>query len=104
RYVRLGCGICWDQWFPESARIMSLMGAELLLYPTAIGRPTMGSAYEIADSKPHWQITMQGHAAANQIILAASNRIGIESGKEFHTQFYGGSFIADETGQKTAEL
>src|SRR5437764_2154516 len=65
KYVRLGCGICWDQWFPESARIMALMGAELLMYPTAIGRPTMGSADEIPNSKPHWQITMQGPAAAN---------------------------------------
>ena len=104
KYVRLGCGICWDQWFPESARIMALMGAELLMYPTAIGRPTMGSADEIPNSKPHWQITMQGHAAANQVILAASNRIGIESGNECRTQFYGGSFIAEETGAKSVEL
>jgi N-carbamoylputrescine amidase len=104
RYVNLGCGICWDQWFPETARIMTLMGAELLMYPTAIGRPTKDSPYEIANSKPHWQRTMQGHAAANQVILAASNRVGVESGKKYHTQFYGGSFIASETGAKVVEL
>ncbi len=104
RFLRLGCGVCWDQWFPEAARIMSLMGAELLLYPTAIGRPTEDSPYEVPNSKPHWQQTMQGHAAANQVMLAASNRIGLESGGAFHIQFYGSSFIADETGTKAVEL
>lgn len=103
-YLRLGVGICWDQWFPEAARIMALEGAEMLLYPTAIGRPVAGDADQPADSKPHWQRTMQGHAAANQVILAAANRIGIEAGERFETQFYGGSFIADPTGGQVMEL
>jgi len=103
-YLRLGCGICWDQWFPEVARIMSVRGAEMLLYPTAIGRPVRGESSEPKNSKPHWQQTMQGHAAANQVIVAASNRIGNEAGAAFETQFYGGSFIADPTGSKVLEL
>lgn len=103
KFARFGAGVCWDQWFPEAARIMSLRGAELLLYPTAIGRPTNGSRYEFKDSKPHWQRTMQGHAAANMVVLAAANRIGVESGGGYHTLFYGGSFIADHCGAKVAE-
>jgi len=83
---------------------MALMGAELLVYPTAIGRPVNGSPYDFPNSKPHWQQVMQGHAAANMVIVAASNRIGTESGGGFETQFYGGSFIANETGIKVAEL
>lgn len=104
KHVKLGCGVCWDQWFPEAARIMSLMGAELLIYPTAIGRPMGNSPHDFPNSKPHWQQTMQGHAAANQVILAASNRVGLETGDEHHTQFYGGSFIANETGTRVVEL
>ena len=104
KHVRLGCGVCWDQWFPEAARIMALAGAELLAYPTAIGRPVKSRAVQPTDSKPHWQRTMQGHAAANQVPLAASNRIGIETGKHDVTEFYGGSFIADATGGKLVEL
>jgi N-carbamoylputrescine amidase len=104
KYVRLGCGVCWDQWFPEAARIMALAGAELLAYPTAIGRPLKSREEQPADSKPHWQRTMQGHAAANQVPLAASNRIGVETGKDDVTQFYGGSFVADPTGGKLVEL
>jgi N-carbamoylputrescine amidase len=104
RYVKLGAAVCWDQWFPEAARAMALMGAELLAYPTAIGRPVEGSPYEFPNSLPHWQRTMQGHAAANMVIVAASNRVGIERGGGFSTAFYGGSFIADETGLKVAEL
>jgi N-carbamoylputrescine amidase len=104
RYVKLGCGVCWDQWFPEAARSMALMGAELIVYPTAIGRPVDNSPYDFPNSKPHWQQTMQGHAAANMVIVAASNRIGVEQGGGFQTQFYGGSFIADETGAKVVEL
>lgn len=103
KFAKIGAGVCWDQWFPEAARIMVLKGAEILLYPTAIGRPTEGSAEQFKDSKPHWQQTMQGHAAANMTVLAASNRIGVESGQEFHTQFYGGSFIANHFGTKVAE-
>jgi N-carbamoylputrescine amidase len=83
KYVKLGCGICWDQWFPEAARAMALKGAELLAYPTAIGRPLGVSSYQFPDSKPHWQLTMQGHAAANMVIVAASNRIGAERGGGF---------------------
>lgn len=104
RHGKIGCGICWDQWFPEAARIMALSGAEILLYPTAIGRPTQAQADEPANSKPHWQQTMQGHAAANMVVLAASNRIGIETGQKDETQFYGGSFLADATGAKVIEL
>lgn len=104
RYVKLGCAVCWDQWFPEAARAMALMGAELIVYPTAIGRPVGSSPYDFPNSKPHWQQTMQGHAAANMVIVAASNRIGVEQGGGFQTQFYGGSFIADETGAKVVEL
>jgi len=103
-YARIGVGICWDQWFPEAARIMAVKGAEVLLYPTAIGRPVRDETNEPRNSKPHWQRTMQGHAAANQVILAASNRIGSEASGPHETQFYGGSFIADATGDKMLEL
>ncbi len=101
---KLGCGVCWDQWFPEAARAMALKGAEIIVYPTAIGRPHGATTYAFPNSKPHWQTTMQGHAAANMVIVAAANRIGIERGGDFTTQFYGGSFIVDETGAKSAEL
>lgn len=104
KYVKVGAGVCWDQWFPEAARIMALKGAEVLLYPTAIGRPVDGLSHEAANSKPHWQLTMQGHAAANMVVLAASNRVGVESGGDFRTQFYGSSFIANELGAKVTEL
>ncbi|MCD8150938.1 MAG: N-carbamoylputrescine amidase [Clostridiales bacterium] len=94
RYADIGVGICWDQWFPEAARCMALMGAELLLYPTAIGsEPTLG-----IDSEPHWQRCMQGHAAANMIPVIASNRIGEEWAGDSSMAFYGSSFIADQTG------
>ena len=94
RYGRIGVGICWDQWFPEAARSMALLGAELLCYPTAIGsEPTLG-----IDSKAHWQRCMQGHAAANLVPVLVSNRIGTETEGESSMTFYGSSFIADETG------
>ena len=95
RYGKIGVGICWDQWFPECARIMALKGAELLLYPTAIGEEPQDKSI---DSQPHWQRTMQGHAAANIIPLVASNRIGVEKGAKWQVQYYGSSFIADHTG------
>ena len=97
----IGVGICWDQWFPEAARCMALLGAEILLYPTAIGSephdPTL-------DSRDHWQRVMQGHAGANLMPLVASNRIGTEHGRRGTSMtFYGSSFIADQTGAKFAE-
>ncbi len=101
KYARIGVGICWDQWFPESARIMALMGAELLFFPTAIGSEPQDPTL---DSRDHWQRTMQGHAAANLIPLIASNRIGNEQGaNNTHLTFYGSSFIADHTGAKIQE-
>jgi len=99
RYARIGAAVCWDQWFPEAARIMAVNGAEVLLYPTAIGRPVDPATSPFTNSKPHWQRAMQGHAAANVMPLAAANRIGIEG----RTRFYGGSFIADHTGDKAVE-
>ena len=94
KYADIGVGICWDQWFPEAARSMALLGAELLFYPTAIGsEPTLN-----IDSKPHWQHAMQGHAAANIMPVIASNRIGTETDDDSSMTFYGSSFIADQTG------
>ena len=94
KYADIGVGICWDQWFPEAARSMALLGTELLFYPTAIGsEPTLN-----IDSKPHWQHAMQGHAAANIMPVIASNRIGTETDDESSMTFYGSSFIADQTG------
>jgi len=91
---RIGVGICWDQWFPETARSLALMGAELILYPTAIG-----SEPEInVDSKAHWQRVQQGHAAANTVPVIAANRIGVEEGKSCTLTFYGSSFMSDYTG------
>jgi N-carbamoylputrescine amidase len=100
RYGVLGVGICWDQWFPETARCMALMGAEALLYPTAIGSEPHDAS---VDSSGHWQRCMQGHAAANVMPLVASNRIGTERGEKYEMTFYGSSFIADHTGAKVAE-
>ncbi|HVC01763.1 MAG TPA: N-carbamoylputrescine amidase [Steroidobacteraceae bacterium] len=99
-YGRLGVAICWDQWFPEAARAMALQGAEVLLYPTAIGSEPQAPQL---DSSGHWQRTMQGHAAANLMPLAASNRIGVERGEKYTMEFYGSSFIASATGEKLAE-
>lgn len=99
KYAKIGVGICWDQWFPECARSMALMGAELLFYPTAIGdEPTLG-----IDSKGHWQRCMQGHAAANLMPVIAANRIGTETisqnGNDSTLEFYGSSFITDGRGE-----
>ncbi len=106
-YGKIGVGICWDQWFPETARSMALLGAEILLYPTAIGSEPILDC----DSMPHWQRVMQGHAAANIMPLVAANRIGLEEvmpceangGQSSSLQFYGSSFITDSTGEKIAE-
>jgi N-carbamoylputrescine amidase len=105
RYGRLGVGICWDQWFPETARILALLGAELLLFPTAIGsEPPPAVAL---NSREHWQRTQQGHAAANLMPLIAANRYGLERSLQdpqgLYIRFYGSSFIADATGGKVAE-
>ena len=100
RYGKIGVGVCWDQWYPEAARCMALMGAELLFYPTAIGsEPQDGSI----DSKDHWQACMLGHAAANLIPVIASNRIGIEVDEDSRIIFYGSSFISGPQGNKVAE-
>ena len=94
---RLGFGICWDQWFPEAARAMTLMGAEALLYPTAIGSEPAEPLY---DSRPHWETVMRGHAGANMVPLVAANRIGDEAQRDVEMSFYGGSFIAGFTGER----
>jgi N-carbamoylputrescine amidase len=98
-FGRIGVGICWDQWFPETARSMALMGADLLLYPTAIGSEPGNPGY---DSSRHWQRAMQGHAAANMVGLAASNRVGQEEVNGITMDWYGQSFIADATGDIVA--
>jgi N-carbamoylputrescine amidase len=100
RYGRLGAAICWDQWFPEAARVMALLGAEALLYPTAIGSEPHLDEF---DSRDHWQRVMQGHAAANLLPVIASNRVGTEAGERFSLTFYGSSFITDHTGAMLAE-
>lgn len=100
RHGVIGVGICWDQWFPESARCMALLGADVLLYPTAIGSEPPDPAW---DSSGHWQRVMQGHAGANLTPLVAANRVGREVGVTTEITFYGSSFIADVTGAKVAE-
>lgn len=102
RFGKIGVGICWDQWFPEAARCMALQGAELLLYPTAIGSEPIIEC----DSMPHWRRCMQGHAAANLVPVIAANRVGIEkitpdddnAGQSSELAFYGSSFITDCKG------
>ncbi|OWR32723.1 N-carbamoylputrescine amidase [Saccharibacillus sp. O23] len=100
RYGKIGVGICWDQWYPEAARAMALMGAEILLYPTAIGSEPQDSSI---DSKDHWQACMIGHAGSNLIPVIASNRIGPESDEDSSINFYGSSFIAGPRGNKIVE-
>src|SRR5690242_12630174 len=102
RFGTLGAGICWDQWFPESARSMALMGAEVLFYPTAIG--TEPPPAPPIDSRDHWRRVMQGHAGANLVPLVASNRIGTEKGQAGEMTFYGSSFIAGPMGELAAEM
>jgi len=100
-FGRIGVGICWDQWFPEAARAMALAGAEVLLYPTAIGSEPPAPGY---DSQPHWEVVMRGHAGANILPVVASNRIGVETAPEgTEVTFYGSSFIADHRGQLLAK-
>jgi N-carbamoylputrescine amidase len=103
KYAKIGIGICWDQWFPETARCLALAGAELLFYPTAIGSEPVLQC----DSMPHWRRCMQGHAAANLVPVIAANRIGLEevkpceenAGQSSALTFYGSSFMTDETGE-----
>jgi N-carbamoylputrescine amidase len=96
KYGCVGVGVCWDQWFPEAARCMVLKGAEVLLYPTAIGSEPL--APEL-DSQGHWMRVMQGHAAANMVPVIAANRVGLETGEEYTLTFYGSSFIAGSMGE-----
>ena len=106
RYGAVGVGICWDQWFPEAARAMALLGADILLYPTAIGSEPILQT----DSMQHWRRAMQGHAAANILPVAAANRVGEEKvtpcaengGQTSSLEFYGSSFLTDETGEIVA--
>ena len=103
----IGVGICWDQWFPEAARCMALMGADMLLYPTAIGSEPILEC----DSMPHWRRAMQGHSAANLVPVIAANRIGTEyvhptpenQNQDSSLTFYGSSFITDATGAIVSE-
>jgi N-carbamoylputrescine amidase len=97
RHAALGVGICWDQWFPESARAMMLLGAEVLLFPTAIGSEPHDPDL---DTRDPWQRAMVGHAVSNVVPVVAANRTGVEEGQSF----YGSSFIADGRGDKVAEL
>ena len=102
KYANIGIGICWDQWFPETARSMAVLGAELLFYPTAIGSEPILEC----DSMPHWRRCMQGHSAANLMPVIAANRIGLETvepttennNQSSSLNFYGSSFITDNTG------
>jgi N-carbamoylputrescine amidase len=97
----LGVGICWDQWYPEAARAMVLAGAELLLYPTAIGSEPYDAAL---DTHKEWQRAMQGHAVSNAVPVVAANRIGLEDNDGVKQKFYGHSFIADHRGEIVASF
>ena len=105
KFARIGVAICWDQWFPETARALALQGAELIFFPTAIGSEPPPALP--VNSRDHWQRTQQGHAAANLTPVIVSNRIGTERALQdpegLYIRFYGSSFIADATGAKVAE-
>lgn len=102
RYGRIGVGICWDQWFPECARIMALKGADLLLYPTAIGSEPAGEV-ETPNTPDMWQRAMIGHAVSNSCYVGAANRIGKETFESSSCDFYGHSFLSDYRGDKLIE-
>ena len=101
RIGMVGAGICWDQWYPESARAMALLGAEVLLYPTAIGSEPAEAGS--VDSRLMWQRAMIGHAVSNSCYLGAANRIGTETVQGLSQTYYGSSFICDYTGEKLVE-
>jgi len=101
KFASIGCAICWDQWFPECARSMTMDGAEILMYPTAIGSEPHDSTIS---SKDHWQNVMKGHAAANQIPVLASNRVGVEKEGSISLTFYGNSFIANHLGNVISNM
>ena len=100
RYGNVGVAICWDQWFPEAARCMAVMGAEILMYPTAIGTDPVFPDLDVTE---HWQVVQRGHAAANIMPVVTSNRIGTEKGHDFEQTYFGASFIADESGKIVVE-
>jgi N-carbamoylputrescine amidase len=101
KFAKIGVGICWDQWYPEAARAMALMGAEVLFYPTAIGsEPHDGTL----DTRDPWRRAMQGHAVSNIIPVVASNRIGVETGLGDDQHFYGSSFIANHRGDLIGDM
>ena len=95
-YGKIGVGICWDQWFPETARALALSGAEIIFYPTAIGSEPENPGF---DSSQHWERCMVGHSACNMVPVVVSNRIGVESFEKSSITFYGSSFITDATGK-----
>lgn len=107
KFGRIGAGICWDQWFPETARCLALNGAELIFYPTAIGSEPILNV----DSRRHWQRVMMGHSAANIVPVIAANRIGLETvepseengNQKSSLNFYGSSFMTDERGEILVE-
>ena len=101
KFATIGCAICWDQWFPECARILTMQGAEILFYPTAIGSEPQDPDL---DSRKHWRNVMIGHAAANQIPIVASNRVGIENEKDITIKFYGNSLIIDHVGDVVSQM
>ena len=101
RFGNFGAAICWDQWFPEAARVLALNGAEVIFYPTAIGSEPQDPNW---DSRRHWQRVMQGHSGANMVPVVASNRVGTEAGASFSMTFYGSSFITDPFGAKVVEM
>jgi N-carbamoylputrescine amidase len=101
KFATIGVGICWDQWFPEAARAMALMGAEILFYPTAIGsEPHDGTL----DTRDPWRRAMQGHAVSNVIPVVAANRIGVEKGLGDDQNFYGSSFVSNHRGDLIADM
>ena len=101
KFATIGCAICWDQWYPECARILTLQGAEVLFYPTAIGSEPQDPNL---DSRNHWKNVMVGHAAANQIPIIASNRVGVEIEKDITIKFYGNSLIINHLGEIVSQM